>query len=786
MNSLRIVLLSVLSVLSASAALKKEDLEKNLPKGALLYLSEVVYHSKAPESVDISAKVEGLEEISLITWTAGDGGSDADYADWIDLRFEGAQSLYLADSPWEFAWTLCGTQWRSTTFEKTDVRKNLSALNSNLKSQGKEYRKGLGVMSPSMVVYKVPKGAKVLKATGVIDDIVKTLGNGHRASVQFMIVAGLPVEALFMKLDLPQVLPVEQRNLIAALRGKCDEALVRDYEGMWRSLLFKEKLFEQCVSKEKRFEQACNRSASILKSDRDPLDITLRRTAALLEDLSKSTKLKKEGKALEALKAAAEKTDIKDGAKRADLYLDACRLRRKIAFRNPLLEDMDKLLFITREALPPEEMYGGTHMADQYFGFNATIEGTAANGGVYVLDNPFSDKAKVRNLIKDSVIKEGAMKGHKLGEGGYLSPEISYDGRQVVFAYTKGKHGAREWIEDTVFHLFKCNADGSDLVQLTDGRYNDFDPCWLPNGRIAFITERRLGFGRCHPRTVPNFTLHTMFDDGTDITRLSSHETNEWQPSVDQNGMILYTRWDYVDRGFSQAHHLWTTTPDGRDSREVNGNSHTSLRTVPMFIGDGRSIPGSGKYIATAAGHHTEVRGSIIFVDPSIPDDNDMAQIRRFTPDHAFPEAEIPLKYDKASGVYATPWALSDKYILCVYDPLASSQYGYISWRDRHYSVVLLDVFGNKIPLYTDPSISALSPIPLMAREKPPVRAHLTLVGRPRLPNGEKPEPIDPARLPKTARVGVVDVYDSRYPFPKGTKIKELRVCRCCPRLLRL
>ena len=35
---------------------------------------------------------------------------------------------------------------------------------------------------------------------------------------------------------------------------------------------------------------------------------------------------------------------------------------------------------------------------------------------------------------------------------------------------------------------FKCNADGTDLVQLTDGPWDDFDPCFLPNGRIAFIS----------------------------------------------------------------------------------------------------------------------------------------------------------------------------------------------------------------------------------------------------------------------------------------------------------
>jgi len=76
----------------------------------------------------------------------------------------------------------------------------------------------------------------------------------------------------------------------------------------------------------------------------------------------------------------------------------------------------------------------------------------------------------------------------------------------------------------------------------------DFSPCWLPNGRIAFISERRGGYGRCHGRPVPVYTLHTMNADGSDVVCISYHESNEWSPSVTSTGLIVYTRWDYVDR----------------------------------------------------------------------------------------------------------------------------------------------------------------------------------------------------------------------------------------------
>ena len=63
-----------------------------------------------------------------------------------------------------------------------------------------------------------------------------------------------------------------------------------------------------------------------------------------------------------------------------------------------------------------------------------------------------------------------------------------------------------------------------------------------------------------------------MMPDGSDIICLSYHETHEWHPSVDNDGMMVYTRWDYVDRDTNIAHHIWICFPDGRDPRSFHGN----------------------------------------------------------------------------------------------------------------------------------------------------------------------------------------------------------------------
>ncbi|MHC4641395.1 MAG: TolB family protein, partial [Planctomycetota bacterium] len=340
--------------------------------------------------------------------------------------------------------------------------------------------------------------------------------------------------------------------------------------------------------------------ALILASDRDPVDIVLRRADALLAYLKSMhgvIHLSAEEKQLAQLKIQNTKTPIQDTDARYQLFQQILRLRRKIAFSNPLL-DFDRILFIKRHFLPATATWGsdmrGNHMCDQYYGFH-TIPG----GGLFVLENPFGDKPIIRNILVNSVCENGRFKGNRLKPGGFLSPELSYDGNTILFAYTEAEPTRYKWTEKSTFHIFKVNIDGSSLVQLTDGPENDFDPCWLPNGCIIFISERRGGYGRCHPRPVPLYTLHSMNTDGSNIIRLSHHEGNEWHPSIDRNGMVIYTRWDYVDRGNIQAHHPWITTPDGHDARAIQGNYGKSKGARPTMEMDLRAIPGSHKYITT-------------------------------------------------------------------------------------------------------------------------------------------------------------------------------------------
>ncbi len=170
--------------------------------------------------------------------------------------------------------------------------------------------------------------------------------------------------------------------------------------------------------------------------------------------------------------------------------------------------DFDRILFIKRN----HPRY--PHMCDQYYGFTSV-----AGGGLFVLSDALADRPKLTNLLADAKVENGPFAGRSLTPGSFLSPELSYDATTVLPAYTENADPElspaqaekdRIWSDTNCYHVFKVRADGSQLVQLTDGPSNDFDPCFLPGGRIVFISERRGGYVRCGTRAYnQTVTLHS-------------------------------------------------------------------------------------------------------------------------------------------------------------------------------------------------------------------------------------------------------------------------------------
>jgi hypothetical protein len=227
--------------------------------------------------------------------------------------------------------------------------------------------------------------------------------------------------------------------------------------------------------------------------------------------------------------------------------------------------------------------------------------------------------------------------------------------------------------------------------------------------------------------------LTTANTDGSDPRPISYHETHEWDPALLNDGRVIYTRWDYVDRHAVHYQQLWACRPDGSNVTAYYGNNTFN----PVGVWEARPVPDTNLVMATAAAHHAMTAGSIILVDVSRGIDG-LAPLERLTPDALFPESEapvqqwharaghneqleIPLEAKRWPGhCYRTPYPLSGDYFLAAYsfDPLIGEPHAN---RSNMFGIYLVDRFGNKELLYRDLNIGSLWPTPIHPRPRPPV-----------------------------------------------------------------
>ena len=491
---------------------------------------------------------------------------------------------------------------------------------------------------------------------------------------------------------------------------------------------------------------------------------TLRRGDELIRKLrGGSVSLKQQAGLWEQLRSRFKRLAAAPSTSQAaweDLWRQVHRVRRKIVLSNPLAR-LGGLMFVKQA---PAVF---SHQLTQYYGACAR-----PGGGVFVLQSP-GESMRCRELTAG-----------RLHQGSYQHPEVSFDGRRVLFAYcpVKSDPANRHQHLNRFYHLHEISADGSGLRQLTKGPFDDFSPRRLPDGRIIFISTRRGGFHRCGRGPCPVYTLTVANADGSDPRVISFHETHEWDPAVLNDGRVIYTRWDYVDRSAVFYQQLWSVRPDGSNVRIFYGNNTFN----PVGIWEARPIPGSRRVMATAAAHHAITAGSIILLDVNKGIDG-MDPITRLTGDALFPESEAPVARSPTgrSGhwstgalgktpvppearrwpghCYRSAYPLSEEFFLAAYsfDALVGEP-------ERNpvnmFGLYLVDRFGNKELLYRDLNIGSLWPAPLRPRRRP-----------------EKVPCILDKRPKREGTFFVQNVYRSWPPLPKET-ITHLRIVQVLPK----
>lgn len=380
-----------------------------------------------------------------------------------------------------------------------------------------------------------------------------------------------------------------------------------------------------------------------------------------------------------------------------ELYLKTRRLRRQIILSHPLLA-FDQMLLVKRGPT----LY--SHMVDQYEGRHSQ-----PGAGLVLLRN-------WRGAPQATTLLAG-----KLPLGTVQHAELSYDGQRVLFSYCDNTVEPRDMRRFFIYELDLpsgkvrqiTGVPGVDKLEGWEGRQTvlieDFDPCYLPDGGIAFVSTRNQGFGRCHGgRYTPSYVLYRCDADGRNLKRLSYGEANEWNPSVLPDGRILYTRWDYINRHDVLFQSLWTTRPDGTATAHYYANSTRN----PCMVAQARPIPGSSSVSALAMAHHSYSAGSILAVDRRRGEEG-LDPVTRVTPETPFPETE-----GGPIGSYCDPMPLSEDLYLAAFDPAPLAFQGKVA-RPDGYGIYLVDSLGGRELIYRDASTCSVNPVPVQARPTP-------------------------------------------------------------------
>lgn len=411
---------------------------------------------------------------------------------------------------------------------------------------------------------------------------------------------------------------------------------------------------------------------------------------------------------------------------RRRLYFDTRWIARRLMFSHPRL-NFDRLLFVKRftQETYPDVCLNHMPWVSRPGGDLCVLAPAGKRSLAAALgDPPADDAVRVRYLLNSA-----------LGPGHVHGMDLWFDGDRIVFGYarTRTTEPPAGWLDrrqsyrlrrdEEPTHLYEIGVDGRGLRQLTSGEWSDLDPTYLPDGQVVFVSERCGTSLQCneYDKDETSCNLYVMRGDGAQIRRMSVNKDGDYLPHCLDNGLVGYTRWEYHERSWAFIQSLWVVRPDGTGADAIFKQHFVN----PWALEDVRSIPGSGRLVAIAAGHHTLAVGPLVVIDPTVGI-NEPRGINIVTPSIRPPEGGMDGRPVPEGGVldpggyYSTPWALSDRLFL------ASYSYGPTTTVPNGYGLYLVDVWGNKELVYRDAAISCFAPIPLRARPRPPILSDVT------------------------------------------------------------
>jgi len=389
-------------------------------------------------------------------------------------------------------------------------------------------------------------------------------------------------------------------------------------------------------------------------------------------------------------------------------------------------EDSAALPASSSAPLPPSIAFIKTkHRSDATFGFRDSYffpktPRYHSGDNLYTLTPPKPD-GTLKNLTQ-------------LTNGEVQGVEVSFDGTKLLFAMRRDR--TRDG-----FHIFEMNIDGSGLRQLTDGNCNDVDPCYLPDGRVAFDSDR-CGWQEYYHQERSR-VIYVMNGDGTGVQQITFNPNEDYDPIALRDGRLMYSSYRFYAQDGSEGPLpgefmglarietvLRTCNPDGSADNlfygSMRGPFYVPMRPMP-FSDQFAGWHGRGYHVGVSVSLQREMPdGKIICTTP--------AGLTLIDPARAPLDCEMPIypevvnlaggeevyihNYDEMNpiGRYTAPYPMGGDWILVSHAP----------WHDLRvngYGLYAMNLVTRELRLiYDDPQMADVDAVPVAAQSLPMAR----------------------------------------------------------------
>jgi formylglycine-generating enzyme required for sulfatase activity len=317
--------------------------------------------------------------------------------------------------------------------------------------------------------------------------------------------------------------------------------------------------------------------------------------------------------------------------------------------------------------------------------------------------------------------------------------ELHWDADRLMFSMPD---------ERGFWQVWEMGSDGKRLRRITGEQpdVHSLDSVYLPNGKIDFISTAAIQGVPCN-ENINTAMTYQMDGDGKNIRQLTFDQDHNYNPTVMNDGRVLYLRWEYTDTPHVWARYLFTMNPDGTDQRAY----YKSGAYWPNSIFSARAVPGHPtKVVGIVTGHHVGRVGELIVFDPAKARAGSEGVVQRIP---GYGKKVEPIVKDQLTldsyPKFLNPYPLSENYFLVSAKPTPESLWG----------IYLVDVFDNMTLIKEEEGQALMEPIPLRKTPKPP----------------SIPERVDLTR--KDGQIYISDIYSGPglTGIPRGA-VKSLRL----------